>query len=107
MSIALRRILSLHSILFIFICGLTPAAASYLENTQVREYIKQIASEHAFGEAELRGLFDKISPQKSVLEKNLQTSRKAADLEVVSTHIPKKRPHRKGPGVLCVKMHNY
>ncbi len=43
--------------------------ASYLDKQEVRDYIDQISKQHYFGAAELRGLFDKISPQISVLDK--------------------------------------
>ncbi len=50
-------------------CYLTTVQANYLENPAVQEYIDEISDKHEIGEAELKGLFKKISPQQSVLEK--------------------------------------
>lgn len=45
------------------------AHASYLEREGVRDYIDQISKEHNLGQAELKGLFKKISLQQSVIDK--------------------------------------
>ncbi|MCB1754836.1 MAG: lytic murein transglycosylase B [Gammaproteobacteria bacterium] len=49
--------------------AMSQAFANYLENPEVEKYIAEISAEHKLGQAELKGLFKKISPQQSVLEK--------------------------------------
>lgn len=56
-------------VLTLLVSPLVQADSSYLEKSEVRDYIDRISVEHSFNKAELQGLFKKISVQQSVLDK--------------------------------------
>ncbi len=76
MILMVKKCLYIFTGLIYFFVFTSSANASYLNKVEVREYIDQISKQHYFGAAELRGLFDKISPQLSVLDKISQPAEK-------------------------------
>ncbi len=65
----LKMILTVVFFLVSSIGLFSSANASYLDNPKVKQYINEISKRYNLGAAELRGLFNKISPQQSVLDK--------------------------------------